>query len=311
MTNVAKKEKGEDRSEGSSISLLGVAVALCAVSTSAVLIRWSEAPPLSIAFYRLLFTLFLLAPFALTSMREDLKKNPLSRQDLGKLVSIGIVLSFHFALWITSLTMTTVASSVLLVTFHPVIVGILGFYLLGERLSKVNVLGIGVAFIGTFVLLWGDLSLGFEEPFSETAIIGDILAFLGGIMAGLYILGGRYFRQTMSLITYVFIVYSACTVSLLMMCIASGLPFWFPPKEFLLFLAMAIGPGILGHTLYNWSLKYVKATVISVSLLGEPVGSTILAYFLLFETPTSLTVLGGIAILVGIYLAATGLRGKD
>jgi drug/metabolite transporter (DMT)-like permease len=224
---------------------------------------------------------------------------------------VGVILSFHFALWITSLMLTTVASSVILVTFHAVFVGILGYYLLGETLSKKNIAGICIAFLGTAILVYGDFTPTEGDLLSQEAIIGDILAFLGGIMAGAYILAGRYFRRTRDLITYVFIVYSGCALSLLVMCIVTGTPFYYPPNEFLLFLLMAVGPGIMGHTLYNWALKYVKATVVSVSLLGEPIGSSLLAFILLNETPSSLVVMGGAAILIGIYMTAMGMEATE
>lgn len=304
-------ERDAGRFEGSPVPLMSVAVAICAVSFSAILIRWSEAPPLAIAFYRMLFTVVLLSPFAVTTMRRELKERPLGSMELTQLVIIGIILSCHFALWITSLTLTTVASSVLLVTFHPVFVGVIGFYLLKETLSRTNVAGILIAILGTFVLLWGDLSPEGGDLLSQPMIIGDIMAFLGGLAAGTYILGGRYFRRARrGLITYVFIVYLACTISLFIMCLASGVPLAYPPREMGLFIVMALGPGILGHTLYNWTLRYVKAAVVSVSLLGEPIGSSILAFILLSEAPSSLTLVGGVAILAGIYLAAMGLEKK-
>jgi len=301
----------EDRFEGSMVPEASIVVAIMAVSFSAILIRWSEAHPLSIALYRMLFTLVLLTPFALTTMKEDLRKNPISTKEAGQIFMIGIVLSFHFALWITSLTMTTVASSVLLVTFHPVFVGVVGYHMLGERLGKVNILGMAIAMIGAFVIVYGDFAPMKGDPFSQKVILGDILAFLGGLAAGTYILAGRHFRKKMSLITYVFILYYGCTVSLLIMCLIAGADFHYPPKEFLLFLLMALGPGILGHTFYNWSLRYVKATVVSVSLLGEPIGSSLLAYLLLFEVPSNITLIGGVAILMGIYLTASGLKGIE
>jgi drug/metabolite transporter (DMT)-like permease len=194
----------------------------------------------------------------------------------------------------------------LLVTFHPIFVGIVSYYALKERLSRYNVLGMGIALVGTFVLLYGDFEKGGGGSFTSTAVIGDILAFLGGLCAGGYILAGRYFRRTIGAMTYVFFVYLGCTISLLIMCLIAQAPFVYPPKEFVLFFLLALGPGIFGHTVYNWALKYVRATVVSVSLLGEPIGSSTMAFFLLNEAPPALTLVGGIGILVGIYLTAMG-----
>jgi drug/metabolite transporter (DMT)-like permease len=322
---VRNKDKPVSVSEKSSTSVkdpyigtawptLSIAVAIIAVSFASILIKWSGAHPLMISFYRLLFTLFLLIPSAATTMRKELKETPLDGKEAAMLLGVGVVLACHFALWVTSLTMTTVASSVLLVTFHPVFVGIVGFYFLKERLSKINLIGMAIAFVGTFVLLYGDFTANSGTSGTNPGL-GDLLAFLGGLAAGVYILAGRYFRRTRGLITYVFMVYLGCTVTLFIMCVianlTAGIPFVYPPKEYLLFLLMALGPGIFGHTVYNWALKYVKATLVSVSLLGEPIGASILAFFLLAQVPTSLTLIGGIGILIGIYLTAYCMADKE
>lgn len=299
---------------GTAWPTLSIAVAIIAVSFASILIKWSSANPLMISFYRLLFTLFLLIPSAATTMRKELKETPLGGKEAALLLGVGVVLACHFALWVTSLTMTTVASSVLLVTFHPVFVGIIAVFFLKERLSKINVIGMAIAFVGTFVLLYGDFTTNSGTSATNPGL-GDLLAFLGGLAAGGYILAGRYFRKTRGLITYVFMVYLGCTVTLFIMCVVAnltaGVPFVLPPKEYLLFLLMALGPGIFGHTVYNWALKYVKATLVSVSLLGEPIGASILAFLLLAQVPTTLTLIGGVGILIGIYLTAYGMADKE
>lgn len=303
--------KPKDPYEGTPWPTLSIAGAIIAVSFASILIRWSGAHPLTMAFYRMLFTIALLAPFAIKDMRKELKESPLSGKEAGLLFGVGLVLACHFALWITSLTLTTVSSSVLLVTFHPVFVSIVGFYLLKERLSKTNVVGMGIALVGAIVLVYGDFMKNGGGSLTDKSVLGDILAFLGGIAAGIYILAGRFFRRTRGVMTYAILVYSGAAVSLFIMCIVARAPFVYPPKEFLLFFLMALGPGIFGHTVYNWALKYVKATLVSVSLLGEPIGASLLAFFLLNETPGGLTIVGGIAILIGIYLTASGLSQEE
>ena len=308
------KKASKDPYQDTAWPTLSIAVAIVAVSFASILIKWSSANPLMISFYRLLFTLFLLLPAAATTMRKELKETPLEGKEAAMLLGVGLVLACHFALWVTSLTLTTVASSVLLVTFHPVFVGIISVYFLKERLTKINIIGMVIAFVGTFVLLYGDFTAGSGSSATNSGL-GDLLAFLGGLAAGGYILAGRYFRRTRGLITYVFMVYLGCTVSLFIMCVivnqTSGVPFVLPPKEYVLFLLMALGPGIFGHTVYNWALKYVKATLVSVSLLGEPIGASILAFFLLAQVPTSWTLIGGVGILIGIYLTAYGMADKE
>ena len=171
-----------------------------------------------------------------------------------------MVLALHFATWITSLEETSVASSVILVTSHPLFVAIMSHYMFKERLKAIGYVGIIVAFSGIIVLSLGDLDMGGSN------FRGDILAIIGSIAAGTYILGGRKSRRKVPLVPYVFIVYGICTVCLLVACIIFSVPLHpLPLKEYELFILMAIIPTIFGHTLYNYALKYVKAQVVSVS----------------------------------------------
>lgn len=288
-------------------SNLAILVAVLAVSFSAILIRWSDAPALLIALYRLAFTTLLLLPFFILWKRDELRN--LGRRELAVMVSIGLVLSAHFILWITSLELTTVASSVILVTAHPILVAGIEHHLFKERLSRINFIGICIAIFGVIVLASGDL----DEPGN---LWGDFLAWIAGICAGLYILAGRRMRRNVSLITYATLVYLFCFVFLLAACLVAGTALTeyedgsqMPKNEYLLFFVMALIPGILGHTLYNWSLKHVRASVVSVSLLGEPVGSTLLALILLKETPSSfLVIIGGALTLIGIMMVARRRR---
>lgn len=276
-------------------SNLAIIIAVVAVSFSAIFIRWvDEAQPLAIAAYRLGFTTLVLLPFAF-SQRQEFQR--IERRDFSIMVAIGVVLAAHFAFWITSIEETSVASSVILVTSHPLFVGIISHYYFKEKLSLTNAIGIIVAFSGIIILSVGDWGLG------GTNFRGDMFALVGAFAAGTYILGGRQIRKTYSLITYVFVVYAVCTVVLFLTCIALSVPLYsFPRNDWVLFILMALIPGILGHTVYNWTLRYVKASVVSVSLLGEPIGASILAVFLLSEVPTIYTVIGGAIVLAGIYL---------
>ena len=290
-------EDGEDRTRRA--AYLGVGVAVVAVSFSSILIRWSEADFLAIAAGRMTLSTLILAPFALTMYRKELFGLP--RRDVLIMVGIGLVLAAHFSLWIASLERTSVASSVVLVTAHPVLVGLVGHFMMNERLSRLNAVGIAVGLAGVVVLTRGDAGAGTET------LVGDLLAFLGGVAAGVYILGGRQTRKRISLITYAFLVYGSCSVFLLVAVVVTGTELiGLGGGEWFLFLLMALGPSILGHTMYNWTLRHVPASVVSVSLLGEPVGSSLLAFLLLSETPPELAVVGGAVILVGIVLASWG-----
>ena len=280
---------------------LALFVSIVSVSFAAIFIVSCSSPPLSIAFYRMLFTTLLILPllFLKNNIKEELRS--LDRKELFLLVGIGIILAAHFSLWITSLTLTSVASSVILVTAHPVLVAPVSYFLLKERLSLINILGISISLTGVSILVIGNYS------FSSTTLEGNILAMLGGTAAGTYILGGRIFRKKLSTSTYVAIVYSTSTIALLVTCLMLKAPIYdLNPKDYWIILLMAIVAGLFGHTLYNWSLKYVKASVASVALLGEPIGSAFLAFILpwIHQIPSIYTIVGGSITLSGIYLTA-------
>lgn len=284
------------------VSSKGIGIALVistlSVSTSSILIRWSEASPLTIAFYRMALATLFLFPYVFLKKRNELRN--LSVTQLFSSIIIGAVLAAHFSLWITSLSLTSVASSVVLVTSHPFFVAIISSLFLKETLDRKSQMGIVLSFCGIVVLSFSDLAS------SKTNFVGDVLAFLGGLAAGIYIMGGRKMRQQLSLTTYVFIVYGMCSLILFLLSLTlrvTLLPI--SEKDALLFLLMVIFPTYLGHTLYNWCVKYVKAAVISVSLLGEPAGASLLAFFLLDETPGMPIIFGATICLMGVYLVAS------
>jgi drug/metabolite transporter (DMT)-like permease len=286
---------------------LGLCISIISVSSAAVIIKtvsFHEDFPLTVAFYRLLFTTLLLLPFVIFRKKIRNELLTLSKKSFLIMFIIGLILAAHFAFWITSLGRTSVASSVILVTAHPLLVGPVSHYFLKERLSKANTIGILISVIGVIILVYGNNSKAFG---TIDTLEGNILAILGGIAAGLYILGGRIVRKNVSVWSYAIVVYSITTVILFLLCISLKSPIYgFSLKDYTLIFIMAIFAGILGHTLYNWSLEYVRASIASVVLLGEPIGSSILAFLLpwISQIPSEYTILGGAIILFGIYLTA-------
>ncbi|MFB6147039.1 MAG: DMT family transporter [Halobacteriaceae archaeon] len=281
--------------------MAGVGVAVVAVSTSAILIEASSAPPTVQAFYRVLFTAGLLAPL-LPAYRADLER--LSRRDAAAAVATGVALAAHFASWFASLSFTTVAAATTLVQTQVVFVAIAGWLLLGEVMTRRKAAGVAVAFAGAALMSVDGLRGG--GALAAEALLGDALAVVGALGGSAYVLAGRSLRQRIALVPYVLVVYLVCAVILGAGITAAGLPFGgYPAHEWGLFLAMAIGPGVLGHTLINWALKHVESGVVSVWLLGEPVGSTALALVLFAQVPGPFTVVGGAVVLVGIYVTAT------
>ena len=280
--------------------MAAIAVAMVAVSTSAILIRLSEAPSIVKAFYRSLFMALLILPFA-WEYRTDFGE--ISGRDWLFALASGLALSLHFAAWFESLDWTSVAASVTLVQTQPIFVTVAAWLFLDEYLNSRMVAGILVALLGSIFMSAGGL-LG-QGVVGANPLLGNTLAVVGAIMAAGYVLAGRSIRQRMSLIPYVLVVYSVATVALFGYVLLQGHPLTgYPAREWILFLAMAIGPGIFGHTLINWALKYVESTVVSVSLLVEPVGSAILALIIFIEVPGPTTLIGGAIVLLGIFVTS-------
>jgi len=285
-------------------------VSVVSVSFAAIfIVSLEDTHPLSIALYRLLFTTLLILPFVVLrkKTRDELRELP--RSTLLIMLGIGLILAAHFSLWITSLKLTSVASSVILVTAHPLLVGPVSHFFFKERLSIINTIGIISSVFGVSILVYGNY--GFSSNTIDT-LEGNILAILGGVAAGLYILGGRKIRKTVSIGSYALVVYSVGTIMLFVLCLLFNAPtFALSVKELSVIFLMAIVAGILGHTLYNWSLEYIRASLASVVLLGEPIGSSILALVFpwINQIPSKFTIIGGGIILFGIYL--TSIENKN
>jgi len=303
------------RAEDAVPPLAALAVAVLAVSTSAILVRWSGAPSLVKAFYRVLFTTLLLAPFAFTRYGSALRS--LSGRDLLVACGSGLALALHFATWFESLRWTSVAASVTLVQSQPVFVAVGATLLLDERVGRTKAAGIAVALAGMVLMTTADAGSGAAGP---RPLYGNALAVVGAVMVAVYYLAGRSLRQRVPLVPYVVVVYGVCALALFAFVlgeVATGprtlapTLFEYPAAEWLLFLGMAVGPGIFGHTVFNWALAHLEASVVSVSLLGEPVGSTVLALFLLDEIPGVVTLVGGAIVLGGIYLTTRARTTDD
>lgn len=265
------------------------------ISFSAIFIRMADAPSSIIAFYRLLFTVLLLLPFFLKNSRKELKCVTVKLFFLS--VLSGVSLALHFYSFMASLHYTSVTSSTVLVTIHPIFVGFASFYLLKEKISPGFVQAVFITLLGGLVISVSDAGQG------SNALFGDILAFLGALLMTLYMLIGRVVRQKVELTTYTFLVYSSSTVTLLLINLAVHKPFYpYAPKEWILFLAMALICTILGHNVLNWALKYLNPTYISTAILGEPVFATFWAYLFFGEYPGSFQLIGSGIVIWGLFL---------
>ena len=280
------------------LALPAVAVGVLAVSAAAILIRLAEAPAIAVAFWRCALGAALLLPPAL--MRRE--RFPRGR-DLYVGVTSGVALGAHFGFWISSLDHTSVAASVVLVSTQPVFVAILAYLLFGERTSPLSFAGILAALAGTAVIA-GDDSVG------SAALLGNALALVGAVTIAIYVLIGRSSRTGgIGVLPYSVVVYSAAALALLPVGLLFEVRLWGYSGETWLWLwAITLGPQIMGHTVFNWALRYVEASVISGTILAEPVVSALLAWLILSEKPGVATVVGGAVVLSGLFLLLRGRR---
>ena len=292
---------------------LVLSLGIVASSTASILIRFAqtEAPSLVIAAYRLGLATMILIPVLFHRNRSELKA--MTQREIYLTLAAGGLLAVHFATWITSLEYTTVTSSVVLVQTSPLFVALLSPLLLRESLTRFTIFGLTLALIGGLIVGLSDVCEwvgGIQCPpltdfLHGTAIKGDLLAIMGAVAVAGYLLIGRHLRSSVTLIPYITLTYgAAAAVLIIMMLMAGQNPFGYSPQTYLWFILLALLPQLFAHTTYNWALRYLPAAVVSTSLLGEPVSSTILAFFILSEIPTMLRLGGAAIILVGIAVAS-------
>jgi len=266
------------------------------VSFAAIFIRLADAPPLVIAAYRLCIASIILAPVAWTRSRQELRR--LARRDVMLAVASGAFLALHFALWVSSLSYTSVATSVVLVTITPIFVAVASYLLFRERLTRQIIAGIIVCLAGAVLIGYGNWQIGSESLF------GGGLALLGALAVAGYLLIGRRLRQEMSLLSYAFLVYGSAAIMLLVAVLVRGYPvFGYSGDTYLMLVLLAVVPQLMGHMSLVWALRFVSATLVTIAVLGEPVGATILAFLILDEAPTWSEIVGGVLILAGIFVA--------
>jgi drug/metabolite transporter (DMT)-like permease len=294
--------------------------AIMAVSAASIFIRFAQAnaPSLVIAALRLTFATLILAPIAWTRHRDEMKS--LTRNEVLPGIFSGVFLAVHFATWTSSLEFTTVASSVVFVSTGPLWVALLSPILLNERLSRTAVAGLIIAIMGGTIIGLSDACAWedglrcpeLDQVLQGRAMWGNFLALIGAWAVSGYLIIGRKLRATrsMPLIPYIFLVYGISAVVLIVIMFVSGqTPFGYPARTYGWIFLLAAFPQLIGHSTYNWALRYIPASFVAITTLVEPVSSAILAYIILSETPTRGVLLGGLLILAGIYLASRPKRG--
>lgn len=272
---------------------LAVLAGVLFVSFSSIFTKMSTAPSLIIATFRLGFSSLILLPFVLKNNIDEIKNIRIG--DLVICTISGIFLALHFATWLESIKHTSITSSTVLVNTHPIFVVMGSILILKQRMSKNALLGIGIGLVGSFVISMGDSSLG------SNVIYGDMLAVMGAFFVAGYMMIGSVVRKRLSVNAYTFIVYSTCTVTLLIMDFASKTPLYpYPKLDWALFLAMALLCTMMGHSVFNWALEYINPSFVSMGILGEPVFATVWAFLIFGQVPTLSQVVGGMTILAGI-----------
>jgi drug/metabolite transporter (DMT)-like permease len=290
---------------------LVLAVGVVAASSSSILIRHAQGlgiDSLAIAAWRLTLAAVVLLPFALARCGAEFRA--LSRRDCATAIVAGVVLALHFITWIRSLELTSIASSAALVATNPIWVGIATVLLYRQRLSSRTVIGIGITLVGCALILRADATLMPDALLAgRDPSAGNLLALAGAICVSGYLLLGRGLAGHLSLLAYLALVYGCAAVALMTTAVVAGVPLGgYGAVGWLLLIALAAGPQLVGHSAFNWSLRHLSPTFVALAILGEPVGSALLAALLLAEVPgVEQSVALGV-LLAGIVVAASAER---
>ena len=276
-----------------------LALGVAAVTTAALFIREAAAPALVIGAWRLGLASLVLTGGSL-ALRRPLLISTARRSLLAALA--GLFLALHFAFWIASVQQTSIVTSVALVTSQPLFVALASIPLLRERPTGATWIGVAVAAAGAAVMIADDLGAG------RDTLLGDLYALIGAACAAAYFLIGRALRAGgETWLSYVAVAYSTAAVVLILLAAAGGESFVdYPARTFAFFVLLALVPQLIGHTALNRTLGYLPAVSVTIAVLGEPLGATLLAAIFLSEAPTALELVGGLLVLAGVY---TGLRG--
>lgn len=292
---MTKQEKPDSPINALPILIIGI----IGVSTGSIFARLADAPALVTAAYRVGLASLIMGPLAAWKARDELRS--LSFRDIRLAVLSGFFLALHFATWISSLDYTAIANSVVLVNTIPLWVGLFTPLITKDRLARATLISIIISVGGGIIIGFGDFAT------DGRALLGDLLAVIGAICAAIYLLIGRNLRRKLSLISYVALCYGSAALFLWLVVLVLKLPLTgYSTQTVTAFWAMALISQIMGHTSYNWALKWFSAGFVAVALLGEPIGATIMAYIIFDEGLTWVKFIGGLFILSAIYIAAAG-----
>lgn len=286
---------------------------IIAISTSAIFIRLAinSAKVSGIGFSLFLSASRLtIASLLLIPAWRNFHSIKLTRGALRYGAGAGICLALHFATWITSLSFTSITASTTLVATNPIWVALLSWFWYKEKLTKVTVLGITIAFIGGVLIAMGN-----PETVSivNKPLLGNFLAIVGAFMGSLYLLFGKEAqRRGLGIGSYVAVAYSAGALVLLPLPLVFGINYFsYPDSVYFYVLLTAILPQMVGHTSFNWAMRSLSPTLVTLAILCEPVGASLFGYFIFDEVPGLHVIVGAIVLLSGVAIAIVGSRTEN
>lgn len=276
-------------------------IGILSVSLSSILIKLTyDVPAIIISSYRLLIASLILVSYA--KLKKISIKTKTSR-DLTIAIISGLFLSLHFITWIASIKYTSIASSVTLVATSPVFVIIISFLLFGERPSLITLIATVVAILGTALIAYSDKNIASSSQY-PAPLFGDFLALLGAFAVSIYFISGSHLRKYMQTFQYITLVYSSAALFTTIFALLSSKPFTgYRTESYIYMILMAVVPQLFGHTSFNWALKHLKASAVAISVLGEPIGATILAYIFFHQTVSQLKLLGMAMVILSIAVS--------
>ncbi|MGC8616538.1 MAG: DMT family transporter [Desulfurella sp.] len=262
--------------------VLASLIGIIGVSFASIFIKeCANVPSIVLSMYRLDIAAFILL---LMNFINKNKLFPLSRKELLLGFASGVFLALHFYFWIASLKYTSIASSVVLVSTNPFFVVILSLILMKEKISPKVVIALIASFVGTVIITASDGNL-LSEKIDKTSLFGDILAIIGAFSVSFYFIIGSKLRKNMDTNRYVTLVYTFAAIFITILAIfANEDIIHYSSRDFSFIFLLAIVPQLIGHTAFNWALKYLKATAVAITTLGEIIGSTMLAYIFFQQT---------------------------
>jgi len=282
---------------------VGVSIGIVAISFASIFIRFcNDVPSIMIATYRLTLSSVILL---IVAKSKGIRLSSYNKRHILLGMLGGFFLALHFSFWISSLKFTSVASSVVLVATNPIFVGLFSYLFFKEKQPAELILGIILSFSGSIILAVGDFGVQGLTGQNPSFLLGDILAFLGAIMASAYLMVGSKLREKMDVLPYISMVYTFSASFLLITSLSLGIPFTgYKPSSYFYMVLLAIVPQLIGHTAFNWALKHLKASMVAITILGEPIGASILAYIIFGETVKSFQSVGIILIFLSIIIAS-------